>query len=283
MPKIAAAVLENRQHRRSQVGRRGRRQVGMVLDSQAPAQVDSLHLAPRSHHGGSDVHHLAHRLGKGRDVQNLRADVAVQAHGLYSLQAHGPPVGLGHLLRRYAELGGAKASGDLGVGLGGDIGIDPEEDLRLPPHSLRGLCEMLQLLARVHGHAHPRLDGHLVILLALGVAVVEDHIPGDAGHAHHGKLPCRKYISAHAFLGSDAEQCEVAVGLHCEVLVCFGKSAVVGANILAQAPLGGDVKRGALLASESKAVYVFEKEMIIARGEMRFRSEHDLNGYLMNY
>ena len=135
---------------------------------------------------------------------------------------------------------------------------------------------MLQLLARVHGHAHARLDSHLVILLALGVAVVEDHIPGDASHAHHGKLPCREDVRAHAFLGGDAQQGEVAVGLYCEVLVRIGKGTVVGANVLAQAALGGDIKRGALLLGEGKAVHVFDKEMIVSRGEMRFRSEHEL-------
>ena len=70
---------------------------------------------------------------------------------------------------------------------------------------------------------------------------------------------------------------EVSIGLYCEVLVRIGKGAVVGANVLAQAALGGDIKRGALLLREGKAVHVFDKEMIVARGEMRFRSEHDFN------
>ena len=197
--------------------------------------------------------------------------------GFMPLQAHGPLVSLGHLLRRNAELGGAQAGGDLGMGLGRDIGIDPEEDLRLPSQCLGGLGQMLQLLARVHGHAHARLQGHLVILLALGVAVVEDLIPGDAGHAHHGKLPCREDVCAHALLGGDAQNGEVAVGLYCEVLVRIGKGPVVGANVLAQSVLGGDIKRRALLLRQSKAVHVFDKEMIVARGEMRFRSEHDFS------
>ena len=83
--------------------------------------------------------------------------MAVQAHRLYAYQAHGPLVGLGHLFRRDAELGRPKAGGDLGMSLGRNIRVDAEEDLRLQSQSLSGYRQVLQLLARVHGHAHARL------------------------------------------------------------------------------------------------------------------------------
>ena len=162
------------------------------------------------------------------------------------------------------------------MGLGRYIRIDPEENLGLASHFLGGLCQMLQFLARVHGHAYARLDGHLVIPLALGVAVVEDLILRDAGHAHHGKLARREDVRAHAFLGGDAQDGKVPVGLYCEVLVRIGKGTMVSANVLTEAFLGGNVKRSAQLLCKGNAVDVFDKEMIIARGEMRFRSEHEL-------
>lgn len=123
-----AAALENGQHCCRQVGGGRRGQVRMILDTKTAAQVDALNLAACGHNGGSDVHHLSRCLGEGGCVQNLRADVAMQAHRLYSFQAHGPLVGLRHLFSRDTELGRAKAGGYLGMGFRRDIRIDPEED-----------------------------------------------------------------------------------------------------------------------------------------------------------
>ena len=163
------------------------------------------------------------------------------------------------------------------MGLGRDIRVDPEEDLRLQSQSLSGPRQMLQLLARVHGHAHARPQSRLVIQLALGVAVEEDLVPGDADHADDGELSGREDVCSHALLGGNTQDCEVAVGLYCEVLVSIRKCPVVGANVLAQSLFGCDIKGRAVLLRQSKAVHVFDKEVIVASGEMRFRSEHDFN------
>jgi len=89
----------------------------MVLDAQAPAQVDPLNAAARASHRRSNVHHLGRRLGEGGSVQNLGAYMAVQAYRPDPIQIHGPLVGLPHLLGGNAELGGAQTGGDLGMGL----------------------------------------------------------------------------------------------------------------------------------------------------------------------
>jgi len=123
---VPAAALENWQHRRSQVGRGGGGAIRMVLDAQAPAQVNPLNAATRGSHGPGNVHHLGCRLGEGSGVQDLRAYMTVQAHRPDSVQFHSSLVGLCHLLGGDAELGGTQAGGDLGMGLGRDIGIDPE-------------------------------------------------------------------------------------------------------------------------------------------------------------
>ena len=51
---------------------------------------------------------------------------------------------------------------------------------------------------------------------------------------------------------------------------------MISANVLTHSLFGGDIKGRAVLLRQSKAVHVFDKEVIIACGEMRFRSEHNL-------
>ena len=71
------------------------------------------------------------------------------------------------------------------MSLGRYIRVDAEEDLCLQSQSLGGPSQVLQLFARVNGHAHACLQGNRVIVLALGVAVEEDLITGDADHANY--------------------------------------------------------------------------------------------------
>src|SRR5512137_1756546 len=76
-----AAALEYGQHRPRQVGWGGSGAVRMVLDSKAPAKVDPLNLAACCHNRLGYVHHLACRLCEWGGIQDLGADVAVQANG----------------------------------------------------------------------------------------------------------------------------------------------------------------------------------------------------------
>jgi hypothetical protein len=165
------------------------------------------------------------------------------------------------------------------MGLRGDIRVDPEEDLRLGilRQSCGSYAKVLQLLARVHGHAHARLQGHLVVSFALGVAVVEYLLLVHACRSGKGQLARREDIRPHSLLCGDAQNCEIPVGLHGEVQVRIRKGPAVGADVLAQPCLGCDVERSAKLAGQGKAVHVFDKEVIAARSEVRFRSEHALH------
>jgi hypothetical protein len=80
-----------------------------------------------------------------------------------------------------------------------------------------------------------------VILLALGVAVEEDHIPRNACQANQGQLPCREYVRTHSLLGGDLQNGEVAIGLYCEIFLCIRKCSMIAANVLSQSLLGSDV------------------------------------------
>jgi len=102
----------------------------------APPQVYPLDPPACGAHLCSDIHHPSRRLCEGCGLQDLRADMAVQPHRPDAIQLHGPGIGLCHLCRRYAELGGCEARGDLWMGPWGDIGIDPEEYLSLKPPCL---------------------------------------------------------------------------------------------------------------------------------------------------
>ena len=116
-----------------------------------------------------------------------------------------------------------------------------------------------------------------MVHLALGVAVIEDLVPGNAGHAHQGKLPRREDICPHTLLGGDAQQREAAVGLYCKVFFCIREGPVVGADVLPEAGLRGDIKRRAVLLCQGNAVHILNEEMIVAKREMGFRSEHSFS------
>ena len=52
---------------------------------------------------------------------------------------------------------------------------------------------------------------------------------------------------------------------------------MISANVLTQSFFGGDIKGRAVLLRQQDRVHVFDKEVIAASGEVRFRSEHDSN------
>ena len=133
---------------------------------------------------------------------------------------------------------------------------------------------MLQLFIGVHGDANPCLEGSYVILLALGVAVEEDHIPGNASQANQGKLPGREYVCPHSLLGGDLQNGQIAIGLHREIFLCIGKCSMIAADVLSQPPLGGDVQWSALLRGQTAAVDILDVEVVVYRGEMIFGSKH---------
>src|SRR6185312_8589064 len=54
-----------------------------------------------------------------------------------------------HLVDRNSELDAALAGRDVGMGLGGDIRVDPDADRYSPALGRRQLCQQLQLFARL--------------------------------------------------------------------------------------------------------------------------------------
>ncbi|VVB64207.1 Uncharacterised protein [uncultured archaeon] len=81
-----------------------------------------------------------------------------------------------------------------------------------------------------------------MVPLALGVAVEEDLVFGYAGEPCQVQLANGEDVSTCPLLGQDAEHCQVAIGLDCKILISIRKSAVVGANVLPQPGLAGDVQ-----------------------------------------
>ena len=80
-----------------------------------------------------------------------------------------------------------------------------------------------------------------MVSLALGVAVEEDLVFGYTSEHCQVQLADREDVSSGPLLGQDTKDCQVAIGLDCKILISIRKSAVVGANVLPEPGLAGDV------------------------------------------
>ena len=114
---------------------RNRQMVGMlVIDAEPSAYVQVANRQPQPLQAdGKIIDPVAkgHEIGH---VQDLRSDVEMQAAVLHVRTSLGQPDHFRQCLMENTELVLRKASGDVGMGMGADVGIDPETDARNLAH-----------------------------------------------------------------------------------------------------------------------------------------------------
>ena len=184
----------------------GRVKLG-VGHAQSAAQVQLLHLiSALGLDGGDELHHNVGGLGEGIGVEDLGADVAMEARQM--------DVGLGesqlddvHSLSRLnggAELGVHRAGHDGLVGMGIDTGGDAEQDA-LGDASCSGVGLHRQKLVGIvhHEGTHAHVHGIVDIPFGLVVAVEVDALGREARTLGGIQLATRYAVHAHALLGGD--------------------------------------------------------------------------------
>ncbi len=148
------------------------------------------------------------------EAQDLRADVQMQADDLDPGQLFRARVDLERLVVGDPELVLATTGADLVVGVGGDVGVDPERDRRAAAARGRDLAERDQLRHRFDVELRdPGIErqDHLVAALA---DAREHDLPGrHAGCQRALQLAARDHLGAGARRGQRPDHGEIAVRL----------------------------------------------------------------------
>ena len=91
----------------------------------------------------------------------------------------------------YAKLGVGQPCGHIGMYLGVDIRVDPNQDARRLVNSLRSLCDVLQVEFRVHIDESALVNGQAQLCRKLSIAVencpaqATAHLVRQGTHAQH--------------------------------------------------------------------------------------------------
>ena len=174
-----------------------------VADAEAATQVDVVELDAFASELVHETEDLVGRFGHRRRVEELGADVAVDAADLDVRQPGGLAVEIQRFGEGDAELVAAQAGGNVRVGVGINVRVDAEGDRRT--------------LAHAGGHLREAADAgrqrvtHFVGALA---DAGEDHLAGIAtGRQHAGELAARDDVETGPESGEDRQDAEIGVGL----------------------------------------------------------------------
>ncbi len=218
----------------------GGRLVGVgVAGAQPAAEVVDRELAERSDRRD--------RPGERLDVEDLRSHVDVHALHAQARAALDPADQLGGGRRRQAELRAGVAGQHVRVRVGDDAGDDAHQ------HILRAACghgrlEPVDVVGVVdHDEADPVLDGHLDLLVGLGVAVKDEQRGVGAGLARGHDLAPTRHVESEALLDHHPLHRRARERLgredHARARPARGELALVLARAVAERRLGDDQHR----------------------------------------
>jgi hypothetical protein len=219
----------------------------------------------------ADQHpHARERVGEGREARELRADVAVDADDLEVREARRARVDLERGGDVDSELALLHPRRDVRMGLGVDVGVDPQGDGRAPPRGGGGLLEGVELRGGLdveHEDAGGERPRHLVARLA--DTGEDDPARVGAGALGAEELAARDDVEAAALARERAQDRQGIVRLD-GVADEVGKrrqGAVVGAVRVAQRGEAVDVRRRADLVGDPRERDVLAAERSIALRE----------------
>ena len=193
----------------------GRRLLVGVGDAQAAAQVDVVDRDAVGLDLLDQVEQAVQRVEVGRDLGDLRADVAVDADHPDAGQCGGAAVeGQGSAVRN-AELVALQAGGDVGVGLGVDVGVHAQADRGGQAQADGHLGQPIQLIFALDVEAfHTGLQR--AAHLGAGLADAGEHhlgwVAADGDHA--GQFTTRDDVETQPLVGEGLDHREVRIGLH---------------------------------------------------------------------
>ena len=238
---------------RLEVGAGGGRFFVPVADAEAAAQVDVVELDAFAAELVHQAEDLLGGFGHGGRVEELGADVAVDAGDLDARQRGGLAVQVEGLVEGHAELVAAQAGGDVRVGVGIDVRIDAEGDGRARAHAGGHLGEAVEFGGGFHveaADAGVQGEAHLGGGLA---DAGEDHLASiAAGGQHAGQFAAGDDVEAGAQLGEYRQHAKAGVGLDgvAHQRLAQAEGALVGVEGLGQRGAGIDVGGGAELGGD---------------------------------
>jgi hypothetical protein len=204
--------------------------------------------------GAGEVGDRAHRLGRGLEIAQLRADVALHPGDHEARQEPGLAKDSRRLFDGHAELVLAQAGGDVGMRLGIDVGIHAQRDRGPRPAGSGERRETPQLrLALDVELADPRVETEGQFLVRLPHPREHDVLGLEARARGLFQLTARDDVGARSHGGEDLEQLDRRIGLEriADPVRHRRKCGFVG-------PIGGldtfarvDVERGLELAGQS--------------------------------
>ena len=203
---------------------------------------------------------------RGR-LGDLRADVAVYAHHLQPAQACGMAVGGQRVFVGDAELVVFQASGNVGVRLGVDVGIDAQAHRRDAAHLAGHPMEHIELRFALHIEAADACPQRLRHFGAGLAYPGEDHLGRiAAGGQHPLEFATRDDVKATTGPGEKLQHGQAGVGFHgvADLRLAAGQPSLVGRQRSQHRRLGVDEQGRAPARCQIGQWHLLEHQLLAA-------------------
>ncbi len=237
-----------------------RRVLRHVAHAQAAAEVVDGELAQRGQRRDLGLELV--------EVEDLRADVGVQALQVDQRVVPHALDGGRHLVHGHAELGAGAAGGQRRVSGRVDAGAGPQQHRGAGAGQPRDAVDVVEPVD--HDVADARVQGGPDVVVGLGVAVHDDLRRVDAGGQGQAQLARPDHVTAQALLGQDLDDRRGREGLGREADPAARMPAGEGADVLArpgpQVILVEHVHRGPELAGQLAQRDAGDAQVVAVRG-----------------
>ena len=239
---------------------RVRRRLVVVLNPQAAAQVQVADLDAQVPQPLDQLLQSLQGVHEGRHLGDLGADVAGHPHHLEMRQVPGPAIVLQGLLDVDAELVLLEPRGDVGMGPGIDVRIDPQGhpglDLQAPGEAV----DLLQFLGGLQVEQQDvRLEGRLDLLGLFAHPGIDDLARVHPGRQGPVEFAAGDDVGPGPQPGEEPQNRQVGVGFHREAedMGKVGERGVEDPVVMGQGAGAVEIKRRAHLLGDLLHRHVF--------------------------
>ena len=235
----------------------------LILNPQAAAQVQVADLDAQAPQPVDQLLQFLQGVHEGRHLGDLGADVAGHPHHFEMRQVPGPAIVIQGLLDVDAELVLLEPGGDVGMGLGVDVRIDPQGHPGLYLQAPGDAVDLLQLLGGLQVEQQDvRLEGRLDLLGLFAHPGIDD-----LGRVHPGRQRPVEFAAGDDVgpgpqPGEEPQNRQVGVGLHREAddMGKVGERGVEDLEMMGQGAGAVKIKRRAHLLGDLLHRHVFAVE-----------------------
>ena len=242
---------------------RVRRRLVVILNPQAAAQVQVADLDVQGPQPVDQLFELFQGVHKGRHLGDLGADVAGHPHHLEMRQIPSPAIVSHGLLDVDAELVLLEPGGDVGMGLGVDVRIDPQGHPGLELKASGDAVDLLQFLGRLQVEQQDvRLEGRLDLLGLFAHPGIDDLPRVHPGRQRPVEFAAGDDVGPGAQPAEQPQNRQVGVGFHREAddMGKVGERSVEDLEMMRQCAGAIQIKRRAHLRGDFSYWHVFAVE-----------------------